>query len=51
MMDTFLENLDSSDWSGECVKKTMLNCLNGDGFFKYANMKLADTHRLCLERV
>ncbi|AES70324.2 S-locus lectin kinase family protein [Medicago truncatula] len=33
----------SSDWSGGCLRRTKLNCLNGDGFLKYTNMKLPDT--------
>ncbi|XP_004499822.1 G-type lectin S-receptor-like serine/threonine-protein kinase At4g27290 isoform X2 [Cicer arietinum] len=39
----FQAKWNSSDWSGGCVRRTKLNCVNGDGFFKYANMKLPDT--------
>jgi hypothetical protein len=34
---------ESSNWSGGCVRKTRLNCLHGDGFLTYTNMKLPDT--------
>ncbi|GAU20884.1 hypothetical protein TSUD_120760 [Trifolium subterraneum] len=33
----------SSNWSDGCVRKTPLNCLHGDGFLPYTNMKLPDT--------
>jgi hypothetical protein len=33
----------SSNWSDGCVRKTHLNCLHGDGFLPYTNMKLPDT--------
>ncbi|GAU41730.1 hypothetical protein TSUD_349910 [Trifolium subterraneum] len=32
-----------SNWAGGCVRKTHLNCLPGDGFYKYTSMKLPDT--------
>jgi hypothetical protein len=33
----------SSNWSDGCVRKTHLNCLHGDEFLPYTNMKLPDT--------
>ena len=32
-----------ADWSGGCVRRTKLNCQNGDGFLKYPGVKLPDT--------
>ncbi|XP_034678683.1 G-type lectin S-receptor-like serine/threonine-protein kinase At4g27290 [Vitis riparia] len=32
-----------ADWSGGCVRRTRLNCQNGDGFLKYPGVKLPDT--------
>jgi hypothetical protein len=34
---------EASKWSGGCIRKTHLNCLHGDGFLLYTNMKLPDT--------
>ncbi|XP_071697201.1 G-type lectin S-receptor-like serine/threonine-protein kinase At4g27290 [Rutidosis leptorrhynchoides] len=32
------------NWSGGCVRRTLLDCKNGsDGFIKYSNLKLPDT--------
>ncbi|KAL7186403.1 hypothetical protein ACSBR2_028200 [Camellia fascicularis] len=31
------------DWSEGCVRRTPLDCKNGDGFVKYSGMKLPDT--------
>ncbi|RHN65849.1 putative protein kinase RLK-Pelle-DLSV family [Medicago truncatula] len=42
-MPKFQPKWESSDWSGGCVRKTHLNCLHGDGFLPYTNMKLPDT--------
>jgi len=42
-MPKFQLKWESSDWSGGCVRKTHLNCLHGDGFLPYTNMKLPDT--------
>ncbi|RHN65869.1 putative protein kinase RLK-Pelle-DLSV family [Medicago truncatula] len=42
-MPKFELQWESSDWSGGCLRRTKLNCLNGDGFLKYTNMKLPDT--------
>ncbi|XP_058769167.1 G-type lectin S-receptor-like serine/threonine-protein kinase At4g27290 [Vicia villosa] len=42
-MPKFQPKWDSSNWSDGCVRKTHLNCLHGDGFFKYTSMKLPDT--------
>ncbi|CAJ2638924.1 unnamed protein product [Trifolium pratense] len=39
----FQPKWESSDWSGGCVRKTHLNCIHGDGFLPYTNMKLPDT--------
>ncbi|KAL8208492.1 hypothetical protein R6Q57_007904 [Mikania cordata] len=36
---------EDADWSGGCVRRTPLDCKNEpDGFIKYANVKLPDTH-------
>lgn len=32
-----------SDWSGGCVRKTPLDCQQGEGFLKYSGVKLPDT--------
>ncbi|CAL5405741.1 unnamed protein product [Camellia sinensis] len=32
-----------TDWSEGCVRRTPLDCKNGDGFVKYSGMKLPDT--------
>lgn len=32
-----------ADWSGGCIRRTPLNCQNGDGFLKYPGVKLPDT--------
>jgi hypothetical protein len=32
-----------ADWSQGCVRKTSLDCENGDGFARYSNIKLPDT--------
>ncbi|KAJ4841995.1 hypothetical protein Tsubulata_005428 [Turnera subulata] len=32
-----------ADWSSGCVRKTPLDCKNGDGFILYNNLKLPDT--------
>ncbi|GAU20890.1 hypothetical protein TSUD_120820 [Trifolium subterraneum] len=42
-MPKFQTKWKSSNWSDGCVRKTHLNCLHGDGFLKYTNMKLPDT--------
>ena len=42
-MPKFQPEWESSNWSGGCVRKTHLNCLHGDGFLSYTNMKLPDT--------
>nr|XP_027190609.1 G-type lectin S-receptor-like serine/threonine-protein kinase At4g27290 isoform X2 [Cicer arietinum] len=39
----FQEKWDSSDWSGGCLRRTKLNCVNGDRFLMYTNVKLPDT--------
>ncbi|CAL5336256.1 unnamed protein product [Camellia sinensis] len=33
----------SGDWSNGCVRRTMLDCHNGDGFLKYSHYKMPDT--------
>jgi hypothetical protein len=40
----------SSNWSDGCVRKTPLNCLHGDGFLPYTNMKLPDTSTSWFDR-
>ncbi|KAI5410756.1 hypothetical protein KIW84_056051 [Lathyrus oleraceus] len=42
-MPKFQPKWKSSNWSGGCVRNIHLNCLHGDGFLKYPNMKLPDT--------
>ncbi|KAA8523790.1 hypothetical protein F0562_010213 [Nyssa sinensis] len=37
------EDWGTTDWSGGCVRKTPLDCQNGDGFLKYSDVKLPDT--------
>ncbi|KAI3457530.1 hypothetical protein Pfo_014193 [Paulownia fortunei] len=32
-----------ADWSNGCVRRTPLNCQNGDAFLKYSGIKLPDT--------
>ncbi|CAK8564582.1 unnamed protein product [Lathyrus sativus] len=39
----FKSKWESSNWSDGCVRRTKLNCVNGDGFLKYTNVKLPDT--------
>jgi hypothetical protein len=34
---------DSTDWSDGCVRRTPLECNNGDGFLKRTGLKLPDT--------
>ncbi|XP_019252803.1 PREDICTED: G-type lectin S-receptor-like serine/threonine-protein kinase SD1-1 [Nicotiana attenuata] len=36
-------NWAATNWSGGCVRRTPLNCQNGDGFLKYSGIKLPDT--------
>ncbi|XP_022862105.1 G-type lectin S-receptor-like serine/threonine-protein kinase At4g27290 isoform X2 [Olea europaea var. sylvestris] len=33
----------NGDWSNRCVRRTPLNCQNGDVFLKYSGIKLPDT--------
>ncbi|CAN4102809.1 unnamed protein product [Withania somnifera] len=46
-LDKFVPNNSDAwkkeDWSGGCVRRTELNCLNGDIFLKYSHIKLPDT--------
>jgi hypothetical protein len=42
-MPKFQTKWKSSNWSDGCVRKTPLNCLHGDEFLPYTNMKLPDT--------
>ncbi|KAM7504093.1 hypothetical protein LguiB_002997 [Lonicera macranthoides] len=37
------ENWAGADWRHGCVRKTPLDCQNGDGFLKYSHVKLPDT--------
>ncbi|CAA2969613.1 G-type lectin S-receptor-like serine threonine-kinase At4g27290 isoform X1 [Olea europaea subsp. europaea] len=34
---------ENADWSNGCVRRTPLNCQNGDAFLKYSGIKLPDT--------
>ncbi|KAK1408517.1 hypothetical protein QVD17_40360 [Tagetes erecta] len=39
------EDWEAADWSGGCVRRTQLSCTNGsEGFIRYFNVKLPDTH-------
>ncbi|XP_022877597.1 G-type lectin S-receptor-like serine/threonine-protein kinase At4g27290 isoform X2 [Olea europaea var. sylvestris] len=46
-LDRFLpkdpKGWDRADWSAGCVRRTSLNCQNGDIFLKYSGIKLPDT--------
>ncbi|KAL2496254.1 G-type lectin S-receptor-like serine/threonine-protein kinase [Forsythia ovata] len=46
-LDRFLpkdpEGWNHGDWSNGCVRRTPLNCRNGDVFLKYSGIKLPDT--------
>ncbi|MCE3215360.1 hypothetical protein HAX54_002089 [Datura stramonium] len=46
-LDKFVPNNSEAwkktDWSGGCVRRTELNCLQGDIFLKYSHVKLPDT--------
>ncbi|MCD7459424.1 hypothetical protein HAX54_040881 [Datura stramonium] len=46
-LDKFVPNNSDAwkktDWSGGCVRRTELNCLQGDVFLKYSHIKLPDT--------
>ncbi|WJX36727.1 hypothetical protein P8452_24574 [Trifolium repens] len=42
-MPKFQTKWKSSNWSDGCIRKTPLNCLHGDEFLPYTNMKLPDT--------
>ncbi|KAL2555423.1 G-type lectin S-receptor-like serine/threonine-protein kinase [Forsythia ovata] len=46
-LDRFLpkdpEGWKRADWSSGCVRRTSLNCKNGDVFLKYSGIKLPDT--------
>ena len=37
------EDWDSGDWSHGCIRKTPLNCDDGEGFRQYSGIKLPDT--------
>ncbi|KAM3396141.1 G-type lectin S-receptor-like serine/threonine-protein kinase [Capsicum galapagoense] len=37
------EAWNKADWSGGCVRRTQLNCSQGDVFLKYSQLKLPDT--------
>ncbi|KAI8006154.1 G-type lectin S-receptor-like serine/threonine-protein kinase [Camellia lanceoleosa] len=39
----FAMEWDVADWSNGCVRKTRLECGNGDGFLKVSGLKLPDT--------
>ncbi|KAK3023887.1 hypothetical protein RJ639_042903, partial [Escallonia herrerae] len=41
----YQEDWANTDWSNGCVRKTPLDCNNGDGFSKYSDIKLPDTKR------
>ncbi|KAK4714806.1 hypothetical protein R3W88_020713 [Solanum pinnatisectum] len=46
-LDKFVPNnskdWNKADWSGGCVRRTELNCLQGDVLLKYSQIKLPDT--------
>ncbi|XP_075669897.1 G-type lectin S-receptor-like serine/threonine-protein kinase At4g27290 [Castanea sativa] len=37
------QDWNATDWSNGCVRKTPLDCGDGDGFLKYSGFKLPDT--------
>ncbi|KAF6159068.1 hypothetical protein GIB67_032685 [Kingdonia uniflora] len=37
------EDWDQIDWTGGCIRKTQLGCLNGDGFVEVSSVKVPDT--------
>ncbi|CAJ2638943.1 unnamed protein product [Trifolium pratense] len=49
-MPKFQTKWKSSNWSDGCVRKTQLNCLHGDGFLQYTNIKLPDTSESWFDR-
>ncbi|CAI9088616.1 OLC1v1023000C2 [Oldenlandia corymbosa var. corymbosa] len=44
------ENWGKGVWSDGCIRKTELDCDSGDGFLKYSNFKLPDTHNSTYNR-
>ncbi|CAL5341850.1 unnamed protein product [Camellia sinensis] len=38
-----LKDWNMTNWSGGCVRRTVLDCKNGDGFLQYSGVKLPDT--------
>ncbi|CAJ2638939.1 unnamed protein product [Trifolium pratense] len=49
-MPKFQKKWQLSNWSDGCVRKTPLNCLHGDLFLLYTNMKLPDTSASWFDR-
>ncbi|KAL7249453.1 hypothetical protein ACSBR1_011614 [Camellia fascicularis] len=39
----YLKDWENGDWSDGCVRRTPLDCHNGDGFLKYSHYKMPDT--------
>ncbi|CAL5390630.1 unnamed protein product [Camellia sinensis] len=39
----YLKEWENGDWSDGCVRRTPLDCHNGDGFLKYSHYKMPDT--------
>ncbi|KAM3396143.1 G-type lectin S-receptor-like serine/threonine-protein kinase isoform X2 [Capsicum galapagoense] len=39
------EAWNKADWSGGCVRRTQLNCSQGDVFLKYSQLKVPDTRK------
>ncbi|THG17821.1 hypothetical protein TEA_011361 [Camellia sinensis var. sinensis] len=40
----------NGDWSNGCVRRTSLDCPNGDGFVKYSGYKMPDTRNSWFDR-
>ncbi|CAL5393089.1 unnamed protein product [Camellia sinensis] len=40
----------NGDWSNVCVRRTALDCHNGDGFLKYSGYKMPDTRNFWSDR-
>ncbi|KAI7981986.1 G-type lectin S-receptor-like serine/threonine-protein kinase [Camellia lanceoleosa] len=41
---------ENGDWSNGCVRRTPLDCPNGDGFVKYSGYKMPDTRNSWFDR-
>ncbi|KAA8526893.1 hypothetical protein F0562_008878 [Nyssa sinensis] len=46
----FQEDWEVADWSNGCVRRTQLDCQNGDGFLKHSGIKLPATRNIWYNR-